>query len=107
MRSQVRGLILEEDSILTLIVTFLRVMRVSTRSDVSSAAFIEQSAMISRCGRGRGRDRDFGGQRRGLVGGGHGSYGGRQSALRKAPINAGIVDVAITSSKSIGKFWTS
>jgi len=51
LRFQVRDQILGGDSILTLTVTFSRVMWVSTGSDVSSAPFIEQSAMIS--GRGR------------------------------------------------------
>jgi len=47
-------------------------MRVSTGADVSSTSSIEQSAMYS--GRGRGRGRDFGG---------HSLTGGRRSALDK------------------------
>ena len=69
LRSQVRGQILEGDSIPTLTATS-RVMRVSTRSDVSSAPSIEQSTMISGRGKSCGRGHDFGGQRRGLVRGG-------------------------------------
>jgi len=49
----VRGQILEGDSIPTLTATFSRVIRVSTRSDVSSTPSIKQFAMISACGRGR------------------------------------------------------
>ena len=41
LQSQVRGQILGGDSILTLTVTFSRVMRVSTRADVFSAPSIE------------------------------------------------------------------
>jgi len=37
-------------------------MRVSTGPDVSSAPSIEQSAMVSGCGRGRGLGRYFGGR---------------------------------------------
>jgi len=79
--SQVRGQILEGDSIPTLTVTFSRVMRISIGADVSSTPSIEQSAMVS--GRGRGRGCDFGGQGRGFIGDGRGSYGGRQSASEK------------------------
>jgi len=57
-------------------------MRVSTGSDVLSAPFIEQFAMIFR--RGRGRGRDFGGRERGSVRG-RGSYGGKQNASEKGP----------------------
>jgi len=39
--SQVRGHILGGDSILTLTITFSRVLRVSTRTDVSSTSFID------------------------------------------------------------------
>ena len=81
LRSQVRGQILGGDNILTLTVTFSRVMRVSTGAAVSSAPSIEQSAMVSGCG--CGRDRDFGESGRGFVGGGRGSYGGRHSASEK------------------------
>jgi len=47
-----------------LTVTFSRVMRVSTGSEVSSAPSIEQSAMILGRSRvhGRGRGRDFAGR---------------------------------------------
>ena len=71
--------ILRGDSIPTLTATFSRVMRVSTGADISSAPSIEQSAMIS--GRGIGRGRDFGG----LVSfvGVRGSYGGRQGVVDK------------------------
>jgi len=99
LQSQVRGQILGGDSILTLTATFSRVMRVSTRADVFSAPSIEQSAMVS--GHGRGRGRDFGGRGRRFVGGGRGSYGGRQSPLRKVPGNAGIVDAVIASPRSV------
>jgi len=51
----VQGQILGGDSILTLTVTFSRVMRVSTGANVSSASFIEQSVIISGRDRGRGR----------------------------------------------------
>ena len=84
----------------TLTSTFSRVMRVSTGSDVSFAPSIEQSAMISGCG--RGHSHDFGGRGCGSVRE-HGSYGGRQVPLRKASGNVGIVDVLITSSKSAGR----
>ena len=83
LRSQVHCQILGEDNILTLTVTFSRDMRVFTRDDVSSAPFIEQSAMIF--GRDRGCGSDFGGRGRGFVGDGRGSYGGRQSASEKGP----------------------
>ena len=63
--------------------TFSRVMWVSAGADVSSALSIEQSAMVSRRSKGRGRDRVFGGRGRGSVRGGRGSYGGRQSASKK------------------------
>ena len=58
-----RGQILGGDNIHMLIAIFSKVMRVSTRADVSSASSIEQSAMYSRRGRGggRGRGREFGG----------------------------------------------
>ena len=69
LRSQVWGQILRGDSILTLTATFLRVMQVSTESEVSSAPSIEQSVMISGCDRGRGYDRDFGGRERRFIGG--------------------------------------
>ena len=49
-----RGQILRGDDILTLTVTFSRVMCVSTVADVSPALSVEQSAMIFR--RGRGHD---------------------------------------------------
>jgi len=84
LRSQVRGQILGGDSILTLIATFSRVMRVSTGADVSFAPSM-QSVMVSGRDRGRGRGRDFGGRGRGFVGGGRGSYGGRQSVSKKGP----------------------
>ena len=47
LRSQTRGQILGGDSIPALTVTFSRVMRVSTKSEVLSAPSIEQCAMIS------------------------------------------------------------
>jgi len=53
LRSQVRGQILGGDNIPTLTATFSRIMRISTGVDVTT--FIEQSAMASRRGRGRGR----------------------------------------------------
>jgi len=99
----VRDQILEGDSILTLTATVLRVMRVSTRVDVFSAPSIEQSAMISRHGRGCDHGRDFEGWGRGFVGGGRGSYGGRQSASKKGPDNADTVDKVITSPRSAGR----
>ena len=46
LRSQVRGQILKRDSISMLTTTFSRVMRVSTRADISSTPSIEQSAMV-------------------------------------------------------------
>jgi len=52
LRSQRRVQILGGNSILTLTVTFLRVIRVSTGSKISSAPSIEQSAMIFGHGRG-------------------------------------------------------
>jgi len=80
LRSQVRDQRLGGDSIFTLIATFSRVMQISTGSNVSSTSSIEQSAMIF--GRGRGRDRNFGGARRGSVRE-RGSYGDRQNAPEK------------------------
>ena len=79
------GHILREDSIPTLTATFSRVMRVSTGSDVLSVPFIEQSVMISRHVRGRGRGRDFVGRGREFVGGGRKSYEDRQSTTKKGP----------------------
>ena len=58
LKSQVRDQLLGGDSILTLTITFSRVMRVSTGVDVISASSIDQSAMYF--GRGIGRGRDFG-----------------------------------------------
>jgi len=98
LRSQVRGQILG-DSIFTLTATFSRVMRVSLELIVFSAPSIEQSVMISGCGRGRGRGRDFRGRGRGFVGGGRGSYEDRVP-LRKDPGNASTVDAIITSPRS-------
>ena len=103
LRSWVRGQILGGDSILTLTANFSRVMWVSTGADVSSALSIEQSAMVSRRSKGRGRDRDFGGRGRGSVGGGRGSYGGRQSASEKGSRQYRIVDAVITSPKCVGR----
>jgi len=62
-RSQVCSQILGGDSIPMLTVTYSRVIRVSTGTDVSFASSIDQSVMYSGRGRGRGRDRrcDFGG----------------------------------------------
>jgi len=60
LRSQVRGQILGEDSIPTLIVTFFRVMRVFIGADMSHAPFIKQSTMVSEHDRGRGRGRGCG-----------------------------------------------
>ena len=79
LRSQVRGQILKEDSIPTFTATFSRVMQISTRSDVSSAPSIEQSAMTFSRGRGRGRSHNFGGRGREFVG------GERESASWKGP----------------------
>ena len=70
MRSQILG----GDSILTLTATFSRVMRVSIGAHVSSVPSIEQSIMISGCGRGRGRGRDFEGRKRGFIGGGRPNF---------------------------------
>jgi len=86
LRSQVRGQILGGDSIITLTVNFSRVMRISTRADVSYAPSIEQSVMIFGRGRGRdcGRGCDFG-KRRGSFGGDHGSYYGRHNVVDKGP----------------------
>jgi len=78
LRSQVRGQILGGDSIPTLTATFSRVMRVSTGSDVSSALFIEQSAMIFCRDRDCSCGRDFRRRGCGFVGGEHGSYEGRE-----------------------------
>ena len=77
--------ILGGDNILTLTVTFSRVVRVSTGADVSPTPSIKQSVMVSGHGRGRGRgsDRDFG--VRGSFGGGRGSYGGSQNVVDKRP----------------------
>ena len=58
-------------------------MRVSVGADVFSALSFEQFVMIF--GRDRGRGHDFGRRGRGFVGGGRGSYGGRQSASEKGP----------------------
>ena len=74
-----RGQILEGESIFTLIATFSRVMQVFTGADVSPAPSIEQSVMISKRGRGRGRCRDFKGRGHGSIGGGRGSVGGGQT----------------------------
>ena len=52
-------------------------MRVSTGADVSSTSSIEQFVIVSRCDRGCGRGRDFGGRGRGFIGGERGSYRGR------------------------------
>ena len=84
LRSQVRSQILGGDSIHTLTATFSRVMRVSTRSDVSSAPSIEQSVMIFGRGIGHGHGRDFGGRGRGSVESERGSYGADRVPLRKA-----------------------
>ena len=91
LRSQVRGQILGGDSIITLTVTFSRVMRISTGADVSYAPSIDQSAMIFGRGRGRdcGRGSDFGGGRSSF-GGGHGSYDGTHIGLDKGPNNVSI-----------------
>jgi len=59
--SQVREQILGGDIIPTLSVTFSRVMRVLTGDYVSYAPTIEQSAMVSKRGKVRGRCRDIGG----------------------------------------------
>jgi len=53
--SQVWGQILR-DNIPTLTATFSRFMRVSTGADIPSTPSIEQSAIVSGHGRGRGRD---------------------------------------------------
>ena len=74
-----RGQILEGESIFTLIATFSSVMQVFTRVDVSPAPSIEQSAIISKRGRGRGRCRDFEGRGHGSIGSGRGSVGGGQT----------------------------
>ena len=66
-----------------LTITFSRVIRVSTGSDVSSAPSIEQSAMIPERGRDRGLGHDLGGRGHEFVGDGCGSYGGRQSVSEK------------------------
>jgi len=83
LRSQVQGQILRGDSILTLTVTFSKVMCVFTEADVSPAPFIEQSNMISGRGRDRcrGRGRYFG--EHGSFRGGHESYDGKQSGFDK------------------------
>ena len=83
LRSQVRGQTLGGDSIFLLTVIFSRVMRVFTGADIFSAPSIKLSAMISGCGKGRGRGRDFRGRGHESIGGGYGSYGGRQSASDK------------------------
>ena len=61
-------------------------MRVSTGADVTTAPSIEQSAMASGRGRGRGLDRgrDFVGGRDSF-GGSRGSYGDRQTVEDKGP----------------------
>ena len=77
LQSQVRSQILRGDSILTLTITFSKVMCDSTGADVPHAPSIKQTVMVPRRGRGcrRGRGRDFGGGR-GSFGGGCDSYGG-------------------------------
>ena len=77
LRSQLCGQILGSYNILTLTVTFSRVMRVSTGTDVSPTPSIEQSVMIFKYSRDRGRDcgRNFEGGR-GSFGGDRGFYGG-------------------------------
>ena len=84
LRSQVQGQILG-DNILTLTVTFSRVMLVSTEVDVFSAPSIEQSAMVSGRDRGRCRGRDFGGRGHKFVESDRGSYGAYRVPLRKVP----------------------
>jgi len=61
LRSQMRSQILGGDSIYCA-ATFSRVMRVFTGADVSPAPSVEQFAMASERGRGRGHDRDFRGR---------------------------------------------
>ena len=89
LRSQMRGQILRGDGIPTLIATFFRVMRVSTRADieanVSSAPSIEHPVMISGRDRGRGRGRDFGGRGHEFFGGRCDFYGGRRGVIDKSP----------------------
>jgi len=70
LRSQVRGQILGGDNIPTLTATFSSVMHVSTGPDATTAPSIEQFAVVSGRGRGRGLGRDFVG--RGSFGGGCG-----------------------------------
>jgi len=84
LRYQVRDQILGENSIPIMTTTFSRVMRVFTGADVSPTLSIEQLAMISRLGRGRGSDCDFG-RGRGSFGGDRGSYGGRHGSFDKGP----------------------
>ena len=82
MRRQILG----GDNIVTLTVTFFRVMCISNGADVSPAPSIEQSVMVPRCGRGRGRDRgrDFG-REHGSFKGGCGPYSSRQIVGDKGP----------------------
>jgi len=63
----------------------LKSYAVSTGADVFSAPSIEQSVMVSGRDRGHGHHCDFGGQGRGSIGGGRGSYEGRQSTSEKGP----------------------
>ncbi|XP_020243477.1 uncharacterized protein LOC109821726 [Asparagus officinalis] len=87
LQSQVRGQILGGDTIPSLTATFFRVMQVSTgvTSDTTtpSPPTMDQSAMFSNRGkgRGRGRGRDSGG--------GRGSFGGRQGESDKGSRQCG------------------
>jgi len=101
LRSQTRGQILGGDSIPALTVTFSRVMRVSTKSEVLSAPSIEQCAMISSLTEVVATilenedvnslevDVDL--------------MEADKVPLKKVPDNVGIVNIAITSSKSVGR----
>ena len=75
---------MEGDNIPILTATFFRVMCISTGADVTTASFIEQSAIASGSGSGcgHGRGRDFRGGRDSF-GGDRGSYGGKQTVSDK------------------------
>ena len=78
MRDQILG----GDNIPTLTAAFSKVMHVSIRANVTTAPSIEQSAMASGRGTGRGRRRDFV-EGPGSFRGGCGTYGGRQTVGNK------------------------
>ena len=96
LRFQVQDQILEGDSILTLMAIFSSVLRVSIGADIFSAPSIEQSVMISGCGRGRDHCCYFGGRELGLM-------EADRVPMRKDPGNVGIIDALITSLRNAGR----